>query len=195
MNKSIVIIAISLFYMAVSLQSCNEAASNMFVGVWEISSKDDVDEDGTRLEHILELNTDNVFTETYTYYKNDKVIAEVSVEGEYGAEKTNRINKYTKETDNLHSGYTLWRKYNIDSMNVEAADDDGKEMAKMLEKEFIKMNNELEDAQKKNMVYGLTNIKADLDLSWETDEPIDESFPDIMKRATAKRIIKETPME
>ena len=80
-------------------------------------------------------------------------------------------------------------------MNVEAADDDGKEMAKMLEKEFIKMNNELEDAQKKNMVYGLTNIKADLDLSWETDEPIDESFPDIMKRATAKRIIKETPME
>ena len=47
MNKSIVIIAISLFYMAVSLQSCNEAASNMFVGVWEISSKDDVDEDGT----------------------------------------------------------------------------------------------------------------------------------------------------
>ncbi|GEM_PF-5746787 len=195
MNKSIVIIAISLFYMAVSLQSCNEAASNMFVGVWEISSKDDVDEDGTSLEHILELKTDNVFTETYTYYKNDKVIAEVSVEGEYGAEKTNRINKYTKETDNLHSGYTLWRKYNIDSMNVEAADDDGKEMAKMLEKEFIKMNNELEDAQKKNMVYGLTNIKADLDLSWETDEPIDESFPDIMKRATAKRIIKETPME
>lgn len=192
MTKRIVIIAISLFYMAVFLQSCNEAASNMFVGVWEISSKDDVDEDGTSLEHILELKTGNVFIETYTYYENGEVIAEVSVDGEYGVERTNRINKHTKKVDNLHSGYTLWRKYNIDSMNIEATDDDGKEMAKILEEELVNENNELEDAQNKGMVYGLTHIEAGLDLSWETDEPIDERFPDIMKRATAKRVKKET---
>jgi hypothetical protein len=75
-------------------------------------------------------------------------------------------------------------------MNIEAADDDGKEMAKMLEEELVNENYELQDAQNKGMVYGLTNIEAGLDLSWETDEPIDERFPDIMKRATAKRIKK-----
>lgn len=195
MTKRIVIITISLFYMAVFLQSCNEAASNNFVGVWEISSKDDVDEDGSSLEQILELKTGYVFTETYTFYENGEMIAEVSVDGEYGVERTSRINEHTKKVDNMHSGYTLWRKYNIDSMNIEAADDDGKEMAKMLEEELVNENNELEDAKNKGMVYGLTHIEAGLDLSWETDEPINEKYPDMKKRATAKRIINETPME
>lgn len=191
MKKSIIPV-FCLFLMVVALQSCEDKRSNMFIGVWEISSKDDVDKDGYSLEHILELKTGYVFTETYTFYENGEMKAEVSVDGEYGVERTSRINEHTKKVDNMHSGYTLWRKYIIDSMNIEAADEDGKEMAKMLEEELVNENNELEDAQNKGLVYGLAHIEAGLDLSWETDEPIDEKYPDMKKRATAKRIIKET---
>jgi hypothetical protein len=195
MNKSIIIIAISLFYMAVALQSCNdhknENVSNMFTGVWEISSKDDVEGDGTSLEQILELKAGNIFTETYTFYDNGEVTSTISVEGEYGVEAT--VDERKKD-NSMADGYTLWRKYNIDSMNIET-DDDASDLTELFEEKFTEENNELEKARKEGKVYGLINVRNEGDLSWETDEPVSEQYPYIKKRAKAKLILKETPVE
>lgn len=194
--KKNIISAICLFIMVAALQSCekhkNENLSNMFVGVWEISSKDDVDEDGISLEKILDLKKGNVFTEQYTYHKEGEVIAQVSVEGEYGVEKTSGIDGYKS-----YGRYnTLWRKYNVDSMEKVINNDAGK-IAAMLEEFFINENNKLEDARKKGLVYGLVNVKNDdyFILSWDTDEPINENYPDIKKSMKARRLKQENSIK
>ena len=180
---------ICMIAMAIVMQSCsdhkNENASNMFIGEWEISSKDDVEEDGTSLEHILELKTGNVFTETYTFYDNGEKTAVVSIEGEFGVEATVDAGK---KNQSIADGYTLWRKYNIDSINIEA-DGDHSELMDMFEEKFTNENNELEKARKEGQVYGLPNVRNEGDLTWETDELINEQYPDMKKRAKAKRIL------
>ena len=192
--KKTIIFAFCLLIMAIALESCNdhknEAASNMFTGVWEISSKDDLEEDGTSIEHILELKTGNSFTETFVFYNNQEQLYRVSVEGEYGVEETadqNRQNNFAA------TGYTLWRMYNIDSMDIVTTEENQNELAEEYKELFSQNNMELENARKEGMCYGLFNVRDEGDLTWETDETISEQFPDVMKKRRAKRIIKETP--
>lgn len=207
--KTIINITVCLFFLAITLQSCNEhkneKVSNTFVGVWEMSSKDDVIEEGIGIEHILELKEGNIFSEKYSFYENNELLAEVSIDGEYGVEVTNkqaiRINMFvSKKTDTSSKVYTLWRKYNIDSIDIEVEEvehdsEELSELIEVIEEGFTNENQRLADADKEGIVYGLVDARVEDELSWLTDEPISEDEPDYKRRATAKRILKSSTVK
>ena len=164
------------------LSSCGgKTLIDTYIGKWEISSKDSVDEDGLSWEWILDLKTDAVFTETITVYQDSKQISVVSIDGEYGLTQTD------DKSSNFRNGFCLWRRYDLTSFQVTSNDEDEKEFCEeFFYEKFYEINRDLENAEKNGKVFGLQNARVEgLELRWETAESIGFGF---YKIAKARRV-------
>ena len=168
--------------IALTLFSCGgKTLIDTYIGKWEIFSRDSVYEDGSSMELILDLKADAVFTETITTYQNGKQSSVVSIDGEYG------LTEVDDKTLNTTKGYCLWRRYDLESLQVTSNEGDEKEEIELYKEEFSKSNRALDDAEKEGQVIGLANARVEgLELRWETTERIGFGFN---KTAKAKRII------
>ena len=166
-----------------TLSSCGgKTLIDTYIGKWEFSSKDSVDEDGLSWEWILDLKTDAVFTETITVYQDSKQISFVSIDGEYGLTQTD------DKSSNFRKGFCLWCRYDLTSFQVTSDDEDEKEFCEeFFYEKFYENNRDLENAEKNGKVFGLQNARVEgLELIWDTAESIGLGFN---KTAKARRII------
>lgn len=167
--------------LLLTLSSCGgKTLIDDFIGKWEISSKDDVDEDGLSLEFILELKEGHEFTETRTVYEEGEQTIVVTIDGEYGLQHT-------------QEGNCLWRRYNLESLQV-YSDDTIEDLENDFIQDYYNENTKLEKAEEAGDTFGLQKVRVikGSELSWETDEPLfDDSGRNFgsYKREKAKAIL------
>lgn len=171
--------------LLLSLSSCGgKTMTDELIGKWEISSKDDVDEDGLSKEVILELKEGHEFSETQTIYEDGEEALVITIDGEYGLQHTQG-----------QKGNCLWLRYDLESLEVMCDDEDLKEeLEEYHTKDYSLENWKLEKAEEDGNYFGFQNVQVikGSELTWETDEPLLDASgrnTGFNKRKTAKAII------
>lgn len=144
-----------------------ENEDSPFEGVWELSSKNDTDEDGYATEQLLELRDNKTFTETMTMYSENTPFAQISIKGSYFLED---ICARTVKDINVMEGKSLCQQYNIESIkfiNYDCEEDEANAILNKWTEMYRKQNEDLASAKSQGKTFGLAYIQVNGDtMSW-----------------------------